>query len=797
MTKSLSAFSALSTLPANTPPMPTVLVVDNSEISLRGCSANIKSAGFRVVAAGSVAGAEQALQTGRVHVAVIDIRLTNNDDITDVSGAELARRMPAALGVVFQSYFLKEKNPVFLSRLSIDLRAETIDKDDKDAAVDLIEAIKRQFETRVRINFDLKFVCYPGDLRVADLVLALSPAGADVHETMPGNRVQASSVTWHTHQPGAAPKADPSEAPQTFEDQVSEMEDLLRKIFFEAKSIRLLRFLWTTARAVALLVEAGTDEASEGHVVVLQRKPRATALPQDALALTAPPRAGVWEHEMKSDRAETRTPAARPQEARAQDERAQDERAATALGLRRPHVCETFHYQGWRLQMEVSPHELVAFDHFAVRVGKQIKPTLQTLLMQVLARFEKESPGVAQGDCAEALRNMIQAQYDVNVSALSPALLQQRLAASVAQLKRHGWQAHYVNDHVSIRASAGDAPLEVEEVGQRIHALWHAVSYGRLIRSPGLLTLPRILISGGGAHVWLTDFENQGDAPAGWDFAGIEASLRADLAYRLENMFSNKILSGDQHLFERVLAPVPGPASSRAPGHVPGRVPGRASAGNAAWHKPEVSLLSKPLSIYADAIGHVRNLAQQSRIQPATYRMCLLTHLVMRWLNMPPTHQTPADIRSMASLLMAIAATLQTMAEDAPQNLESIQPGTVAAEASEDSEAEQVPVIAILDEDERKVRVRDEERALSKTSFRLLKYMLGRYGRVCKYADIYNHMQDESLHWEDRRENKDTLNQWIHRLRKELDDGASSVELLVNVRDVGYRLGPRLETGST
>jgi DNA-binding NtrC family response regulator len=82
-----------------------VLVADNNSGMLRLQKAALEPAGFEVLTAANVDQAKQYLEDGAVDVAVLDMRLTDDEDEQDVSGLNLAKTVaPGIPKIILTDY---------------------------------------------------------------------------------------------------------------------------------------------------------------------------------------------------------------------------------------------------------------------------------------------------------------------------------------------------------------------------------------------------------------------------------------------------------------------------------------------------------------------------------------------------------------------------------------------------------------------------------------------------------------------------------------------------------------------
>lgn len=193
---------------------------------------------YKVLKAYSVTEAEQYLRDEWVHVAILDIRLTDDNDERDISGLVLAKNpaylsIPKIMQTSFPSYQqVREALGPALQRLppAVDFIAKA---EGPDA---LLQAVERAFATHVRINWDLVI---------------------RTNERTP--------VTF----PYLASRIDPSLIGETLLQRAEELEDLLRRLFYTKSQLTIDRVLWQRNGRVALTILTFKDDGlPESFIVV-------------------------------------------------------------------------------------------------------------------------------------------------------------------------------------------------------------------------------------------------------------------------------------------------------------------------------------------------------------------------------------------------------------------------------------------------------------------------------------------------------------------------------------------------
>ncbi|HLF73850.1 MAG TPA: DNA-binding response regulator [Anaerolineales bacterium] len=212
-----------------------ILFADNDVFFLNTRSEFLERAGYDVLKAPTLSEAEWLLKNANIHLAILDIRMQDDDDEHDKSGLVLAqqaayRSIPKII-LTDHAYYeavreaLREQPGRF---------KPAIDVIKKDAGPEaLLAVMETAFEDHVRINWKLTIGWK--DREAVSLVRLIEPDLADEHLL----------------------------------DRAAEFEDLLRRLFYEEEQIRIERLLWQRDRRVALVVFAFWERAKpEAFVVV-------------------------------------------------------------------------------------------------------------------------------------------------------------------------------------------------------------------------------------------------------------------------------------------------------------------------------------------------------------------------------------------------------------------------------------------------------------------------------------------------------------------------------------------------
>ena len=214
--------------------MKRILFVDNDPDFLATRAEFLERADFHVSKATTLVDAEKHLRDGWIHLAILDIRMMNDDDEKDVSGmmlinADFTRTITKIVLTSFNTPLVGD-----LVRAAQRAQLVTIDVIEKAEGPDaLITAVNKAFADHVRINWNLAI-----DWKARDafsLVRLIEP-------NLEGERLL---------------------------NRGEELEDLFRRLFYEKDHIRIQRLLWQYDGRVALVVFAFKDGAKpEAFIVV-------------------------------------------------------------------------------------------------------------------------------------------------------------------------------------------------------------------------------------------------------------------------------------------------------------------------------------------------------------------------------------------------------------------------------------------------------------------------------------------------------------------------------------------------
>ncbi len=216
--------------------MRTVLLADNDPDFLSTRAEFLEEAGYRVLQADSPELARKILDTTHVHLAILDVRLVDDEDDRDTTGISIASELRYR---PVPKIILTEHPSVELTRQALRPRADgppfafnfvkKIEGPDK-----MIEAAEQAIAEHAGVNWDLTIARdRRGGVSLLQLVDAVdSPLGL---EELP--------------------------------DRIGEMEDLFRGLFYDCRQVTLSRLFWSMDGRAAIAVFA-FQEKNVGEYVV-------------------------------------------------------------------------------------------------------------------------------------------------------------------------------------------------------------------------------------------------------------------------------------------------------------------------------------------------------------------------------------------------------------------------------------------------------------------------------------------------------------------------------------------------
>ncbi len=474
-----------------------ILMADNNPPFLATRSDYLEQAGHTVIRAGNPADAEYVLRNVYVHAAVLDVRMIDEDDDTDVSGLCLAthpdfRNIPKLILTGFATirhaneamqpdaqglpgaygYIEKRETPEIMVRKVEDLRA------------------------RLRINDALRIHSDPRALlSAANLATLIAP-----------------------------PPAHKITDDQPPEDYALELDDLIRRAFYDYDQITLQQLLWRRDCRFALVVLA---YAPAGH-----REKDA------AFIVTCGPAAAI-KAEAESFRQNV------PAILEPEPPIAVKTTTTIHFGLNTYRMAETEFGGARRLR-----------DYFADASQRQFGEILEALAAGPLRGWHAQTRVEAPTDLARIVADSLPFSLSETAGSLSVCV-----AAIASQVKAHG----LADFQVSVDDMRLTLPrLIVEELpnparclaGAPLRTAERAVQYGTLINA---LDGDTILVAPPGRS-WLTDYGALTNGPLVADYAALEVAIKFDLtecADSLERYELEKALIEPRQLDARPNVSVP------------------------------------------------------------------------------------------------------------------------------------------------------------------------------------------------------------------------------------------------
>ena len=215
-----------------------VLFADNDPDFLNTRAEFLEAAGYHVIKALSLKVARQILSEAHIHLAILDIRLVDDDDEKDISGLTLAkdpafRQIPKIILTGFPSVkAVRDALGPAMDGLppAVDFIAKA------DGQDTMIDAVNKAFSKFVPINWDL-------------------------------------SIQWDPREPLSFPHLvsliQPNLPTDILIHRASEFEDLIRQLFYKYKQIRLGRLLWHNRQRFSLpVMTQSLDEVTDLHILV-------------------------------------------------------------------------------------------------------------------------------------------------------------------------------------------------------------------------------------------------------------------------------------------------------------------------------------------------------------------------------------------------------------------------------------------------------------------------------------------------------------------------------------------------
>jgi DNA-binding response OmpR family regulator len=435
-----------------------ILFTDNDSDFLNTRAEFLERLGYHILKAFSLAEARHYLDEARIHLAILDIRMTDDDDEKDVSGLTLAKD-PAYHSI--PKIILTNFPAVPTAKVALQPVLEGISPavdyvDKKDGPDVMIQAVNNAFITFVKINWDL-------------------------------------DIQWDAREPLTFPHlvslVQPGLSDEILIYRASELEDLLRRLFFDYRHIRLGQILWYDNRRFCLPALTQSSEGLNGLRILV-----------------------CGEREMLQ-----------------QDKRNLEGLAPDVLqGTEFKGHAETVHFGANLYGLPGAQTETMQTLRDLFQVGRErpLKQAIANLLEEVLKYWHGHSQSVDEtGDLMFIYRQLAGLAETclprTEVENHLELLLQAMQGLGGVKIKRLGSQ-------VIFTFPAG-LPISFPDPLAAVYSPLPSSSTSLVYKvSPGNLTADNILVDAQ-TQTWLTDFASARQAPQWWDFVCLEAVIRFDL----------------------------------------------------------------------------------------------------------------------------------------------------------------------------------------------------------------------------------------------------------------------------
>lgn len=430
-----------------------ILMADNDPDFLNTRAEFIR-ADYQVLKAYTLEDARQLLANAHFHIAILDIRMVNDDDETDISGLTLAKdaahqAIPKIILTGFPTVqAVREALGAALHGLppAVDFIAKA------DGPESMLQAIDKAFAQFVHINWNL-------------------------------------GILWDSRNPMSFPHLISLLLPNLPNDilvyRANELEDLIRRLFYQSQQVRFGRLLWyDQARFCLSVLTQSSDGATDLRILVCgERK---------LLALE-----------------------------RAQKERLSPE-ALQSTELR--GQAETTHFGANIYGLPGVDIETVQTLRDLLQIGKErpIKTAFGHLLGNVLKEWHNHGQKVEGHQDLMSLYRKWAGLADDQLPQLEQrlnALIQSVQILGTIEIRREDQKITFRSPHQPPRSFPDPLMVAYSPLPQ-----YNDVSVICRV-SPGRLKIENILVDSE-QKTWLTDFASAGQAPQWWDFICLEAALR-------------------------------------------------------------------------------------------------------------------------------------------------------------------------------------------------------------------------------------------------------------------------------
>jgi DNA-binding response OmpR family regulator len=436
-----------------------ILFADNIPDFLITRAEFLKNAGYVVLKAFTLAEARQLLEEAYVHLAILDIRMVNDDDENDVSGLSIARD-PAYHAIPKIILTGKPSVSAVKEALGPNLQGlpPAVDFVDKaDGPEIMIQAVDKVFAAFVKINWNL-------------------------------------DIQWDLREPLSFPHLVNLLEPHLTSDiliyRASELEDLVRKLFFDFQHIRLGRLLWHDPQQFCLTVlTQSSDRATDLRILVCGER-ELLKQEQEHLKQLAP-----------------------------------DIVQRTELRIHE----ETMHFGANLYGLPGANTEMIQTLRDLFQIGKErtLKAVFAHLLGEVLKSWHEHGHKVEGiGDLMSVYRQTAglteEAMPRIEVEKHVESLIQSVQGLGGIQIKRNDEQVTFIFPEGFSRNFPDPLKVIYAALPQYNSPVIYKISAGKL-------TVDNVLVDAK-LQTWLTDFARIDQAPQWWDFICLEAAIHFEIS---------------------------------------------------------------------------------------------------------------------------------------------------------------------------------------------------------------------------------------------------------------------------
>ncbi|MBE0683964.1 MAG: DNA-binding response regulator [Anaerolineales bacterium] len=437
--------------------MKQILFADNTPDFLITRAEFLEKQGYRVQKAFTFIEAKRLLTEAYFHLAILDIRMQNDDDEKDVSGLTLAKD-PAYRSIpkiILTSYPTVEAVKEALGPVLEGLPPAVNFISKKDEYQAMIDAVDDAFAQFVRINWDL-------------------------------------GIQWDPREPLSFPHLVNLMQPDLSIDilihRASELEDLVRQLFYKFKLIRFGRLLWHNRQRFSLpVMTLSHDGVTDLRILICG----------DRKLLT-----------LEKLQMEKLTP-------------------EVAQGTQLRDYSETMNFSALLYGLPGANIETVQTLHDLLQLGKKepLKAAFTNMLGNVLKAWHSHGQMVQGSD---DLMSIYRQWVDLNEESLPRVNVEQRVESLIQSVRTLG--------AIEVKRNKDQIIFNFPHQAAQSFPDPLAIVYAPLVQydapvvcrvSPGILTADNVLVDSE-RRTWLTDFLHANQAPQWWDYVCLEAIIRFD-----------------------------------------------------------------------------------------------------------------------------------------------------------------------------------------------------------------------------------------------------------------------------